>query len=189
MGYRFLAVALACSMFALSAKAAGGPAIRMTTSMGVIEIELNAQKAPLTVANFLRYVKEGFYNGTIFHRVIPDFMIQGGGFTPDMKKKPTHAPIANEADNGLSNIEGAVAMARLPAPDSATSQFFINTVDNYNLNFRDESPEGWGYAVFGHVSRGMDVVHRIERVATGNYGDMGNVPLVPVVIRRVELVQ
>jgi len=189
MRYRFWAALLACMMLSTPAMAAGkATVVRLSTSMGDIDITLDAHKAPATVANFLRYVKEGFYNGTIFHRVIPGFMIQGGGFTANMRQKTTDLPIANEADNGLTNVEGAVAMARTSDPNSATAQFFINTVDNSFLNFRSKTPSGWGYAVFGHVTRGMDVVHRIEHVATGNEGGMRNVPLKPVVIKSAKVV-
>jgi len=189
MRYRFWAALLAYTMFSTPAMAAGkATVVRLDTSMGDIEITLDAKQAPATVANFLRYVKEGFYKGMIFHRVIPGFMIQGGGFTADMQQKPTHAPIANEADNGLPNVAGAVAMARTSDPDSATAQFFINTVDNDFLNFRSKTPSGWGYAVFGHVTKGMDVVHRIEHVDTGNVYGMRDVPLKPVVIKSVKVI-
>jgi len=180
----------------LAAQAVAGPAVtgkqplvRMTTSMGVIEIALDAENAPGTVANFLRYTKEGFYNGTIFHRVIPNFMIQGGGFGKNMRQKSTHAAITNEADNELRNSIGTVAMARTSDPHSATSQFFINTHNNSFLDFRGKSRAEWGYAVFGRVSKGMDVVRRIEGVATGSRSGMRDVPLEPVLIERVELVQ
>lgn len=164
------------------------PVVRITTNLGAIELTMDAEQAPNTVANFLRYVKEGFYDGTIFHRVIKGFMIQGGGFTPELFQKSTHAPIANEADNGLHNGIGAVAMARTSDPDSATAQFFINTHDNGFLDFRSRSRRGWGYAVFAHVTGGMDVVRRIEAVATGNMHGMGDVPLHPVVIEHAEVV-
>jgi len=189
MRYYFWAALLACMTLSTPALAAKATVVRLDTSLGNIEITLDAQKAPDTVANFLIYVKEGFYKGTIFHRVIPGFMIQGGGFTADMQEKPTHAPIDNEADNGLLNVEGAVAMARTNDPDSATAQFFINTVDNDFLNFRSRTQSGWGYAVFGHVTKGMDVVHRIEHVATGRMDGMANVPLKPVVIKDAEIVK
>jgi peptidyl-prolyl cis-trans isomerase B (cyclophilin B) len=189
MRYRFWAALLACLTFSTPALAAKATVVRLDTSMGAIEITLDAQHAPLTTANFLRYVKAGFYKGTIFHRVIPGFMIQGGGFTADLQQKVTELPIVNEADNGLLNVEGAVAMARTSDPDSATSQFFINTVDNDFLNFRSKTPSGWGYAVFGHVSKGMDVVHRIEHVDTGRVDGMADVPLKPVVIESAEVVK
>ena len=135
-------------------KAVMHPKVRMMTNLGTIEIELDAQRAPKTVANFLRYVDKGFYNGTIFHRVIPGFMIQGGGFERGMKQKKTDAPIMNEADNGLKNDTGTIAMARTSSPHSASAQFFINAVDNTFLNHRDNTIQGWGYAVFGKVTQG-----------------------------------
>lgn len=190
MRYRLGAALLACLMFSTQAVAAGkATVVRLTTGLGAIEITLDAQKAPVTTANFLRYVKEGFYDGTIFHRVIPGFMIQGGGYTAEMQEKTTHAPIRNEADNGLPNVMGAVAMARTADPDSATAQFFINTLNNPSLNFRSRTPRGWGYAVFGHVTKGMDVVHRIEQVDTGRMDGMDNVPLEPVVIESAKIVE
>ena len=161
------------------------PQVRMTTSMGVIDIELDAGKAPKTVANFLGYVDKGFYNGTIFHRVIPGFMIQGGGMTAGMKEKPTDANIQNEADNGLKNLAGTLAMARTSDPHSASAQFFINTVDNTFLDHRGKNPQGWGYAVFGKVTKGMDVVKKIEAVQTGNAGMHQNVPKQDVVIQKI----
>jgi len=163
--------------------------VRMTTSMGVIELDLNRARAPGTVANFLRYVNEGFYNGTIFHRVIPDFMVQGGGFTPAMVQKQTHAPIRNEADNGLKNIIGAIAMARTGNPHSATAQFFINTKNNEFLDFRSKTSRGWGYAVLGHVTTGMDVIRKIEAVRTTTKRGFQNVPVEDVVIQKVEVVK
>jgi len=143
------------------------PVVVMKTSLGEIEIELYADEAPVTVQNFLRYVKEGHYDGTVFHRVIKGFMIQGGGFDADLKQKPTHEPIKNEADNGLKNEPGTIAMARTPDPNSATAQFFINTVDNRALNFRSKDPRGWGYTVFGKVISGMEAVKAIEGTPTG----------------------
>jgi cyclophilin family peptidyl-prolyl cis-trans isomerase len=160
------------------------PTVIMETSMGTLEIELNKEKAPATVENFLKYVNEGFYNGTIFHRVIGNFMIQGGGFTPDMKQKSTHAPIKNEADNGLKNEVGTLAMARTSDPDSATAQFFINVADNSFLN---RSARDAGYAVFGKVVNGMDVVNKIKGVATTNKGMHENVPTTPVEIKSVKV--
>jgi len=162
------------------------PTVRMTTSLGIIEIELDAKLAPATVRNFLGYVDNGFYNGTIFHRVIPGFMIQGGGMTPGMKEKKTGAPIQNEADNGLRNTTGTIAMARTSDPHSASAQFFINTVDNTSLNHRDKSVQGWGYCVFGKVTKGMDVVKKIEAVQTGNAGMHQNVPVKDVVITKMD---
>ncbi|HLD13357.1 MAG TPA: peptidylprolyl isomerase [Burkholderiales bacterium] len=163
--------------------------IRMQTNHGAIVIELDAQKAPKTVANFIAYAKAGFYDGTIFHRVISGFMIQGGGFGPGMKQKPTQAPIENEAVNGLRNNRGTLAMARTNDPHSATAQFFINLVDNDFLNFTAPTPRGWGYCVFGHVVEGMDVVDKIKGVATGSRGGHQDVPENDVVIERVEVVE
>lgn len=158
------------------------PQVLLKTSLGDITLELYPDKAPKSVANFLRYVHEGFYNGTIFHRVIPTFMVQGGGFTPDLQKKPTHAPIPNEADNGLRNRIGTVAMARTNDPNSATAQFFINVAQNTFLDFREKTARAWGYAVFGRVIKGMKVVNHIRLVKTGFKNGMGDVPLHPVVI-------
>ncbi len=163
--------------------------IKMETSKGVIMLELNAEKAPNTVANFVKYTKEGFYDGTIFHRVISNFMIQGGGFTPDMNQKPTHDPIKNEANNGLANDVGSIAMARTGDPHSATAQFFINVKDNSFLNFSSETQQGWGYAVFGKVTEGMDVVNAIKDVATTNHGPHQDVPAEPVIIEKVTVVE
>lgn len=156
--------------------------VELTTSAGVIRLELDDAKAPQSVANFLAYVNKGHYDGTVFHRVIKGFMIQGGGMTADMKQKPTDAPIQNEANNGLKNDKYSVAMARTNAPHSATAQFFINTKDNGFLNFSAESPSGWGYAVFGKVVAGQDVVDTIEKVRTGNKGFHDDVPLEAVTI-------
>ena len=157
------------------------PRVRLTTTLGDIELELNADKAPVTTANFLQYIDKGHYDGLIFHRVIPGFMIQGGGFTPDMEQVDTDAPIQNESDNGLSNRRGSIAMARTRDPHSATAQFFINTVDNPALNGSASRP---GYAVFGQVVKGMDTVDRISAVQTGRKGMHGDVPLTPVVIEQ-----
>ena len=157
--------------------------IQMTTSMGDIFLALNETKAPISTANFLSYAKEGYYDGTIFHRVIPNFMIQGGGFTADMQKKPTKEGIENEWTNGLSNVRGSIAMARLGGrANSGTSQFFINVAENV---FLDQPRDGSGYAVFGKVVKGMDVVDKIRVVPTGNQGAMGDVPVEPVVIEKV----
>lgn len=158
----------------------------METSEGTIKIELWADKAPGTVANFLRYVDDGFYSGTIFHRVIPDFMIQGGGLTPDMKQKKTRDSIKNEAAPELKNERGTLAMARTNLVNSATSQFFINVVDNPFLNQKNKTPTGFGYAVFGKVIEGMDVVDRIKDVKTISYGQHENVPASPVLITAVK---
>lgn len=180
---------LAYSVVGADAAATANPKLRMTTSAGVIEIELDARRAPLSTENFLKYVDQGTYNGTIFHRVIPGFMIQGGGFAPGMKQKPTAAPIQNEADNGLKNTAGTLAMARTGDPHSATAQFFINTVTNPFLDHKEKSPQGWGYAVFGKVTSGMDIVKKIEGVATGNNGGHQNVPRQDVVIQKIERVK
>ena len=155
------------------------------TDLGNIELELDEKKAPATVKNFAGYAKGGHYDNTIFHRVIAGFMIQGGGFTADMEQKPTKAPIRNEAMNGLKNARGTIAMARTMVVDSATSQFFINLVDNGFLDFRNPTPQGFGYAVFGKVTKGMDVVDRIAKVRTGNHGMHQDVPVKPVVIKKV----
>ena len=155
------------------------------TSMGTITLELDAEKAPATVANFAAYAKDGFYDGTIFHRVIDGFMIQGGGFTKDMNQKETREPIRNEAMNGLRNLRGTIAMARTMVVDSATSQFFINLVDNAFLDFQNPTPQGFGYAVFGKVVDGMDVVDQIAKVKTGFSGPHQNVPEEAIVIKKV----
>ncbi len=152
-----------------------------------IVIELNPEKAPQTVANFLEYSKSGHYEGTIFHRVIAEFMIQGGGFTPELEKKPTKDPIKNEADNGLSNKRGTIAMARTGDPHSASAQFFINVVDNDRLDHKDKTNNGWGYCVFGKVVEGMDVVDRIREVDVSTKKGMQNVPVNPVVIKAVKV--
>jgi cyclophilin family peptidyl-prolyl cis-trans isomerase len=171
------------------AAAAEGTKVRLTTSMGVIDIALDDKRAPGTVGNFVGYVQRGHYDGTIFHRVIRGFMIQGGGFTPEMKRKENRAPIRNEADNGLRNRTGTIAMARTSRPHSATAQFFINTVDNANLDHRSKDARGWGYTVFGRVVKGMEVVRRIEDSPTGSAGRMGNVPLKPIVIQKAEILR
>jgi len=159
--------------------------VEMTTSAGTLLIELDDAKAPVSVENFLAYVRSGHYDGTVFHRVIKGFMIQGGGFAVGMDQKPTLAAIANEANNGLKNDKYTLAMARTNAPHSATAQFFINAANNEFLNFRSESPQGWGYAVFGKVVGGTEVVDQIERVATGRKGFHDDVPLEDVVIQKV----
>lgn len=158
------------------------------TSVGSITLELNEEKAPITVANFVEYAKSGHYDGTIFHRVIDGFMIQGGGFTRDMNQKDTREPIRNEAMNGLKNDRGTIAMARTMVVDSATSQFFINLVDNDFLNFTSPTPQGFGYAVFGKVTDGMEVVDKIAKVRTGFAGTHQNVPEDPIVIKKVSIV-
>jgi len=162
--------------------------VKLTTSMGAITLDLDEQKAPETVANFLKYLDAGHYNGTIFHRVIDGFMIQGGGFTRDMKQKPTNPPVKNESRNGLKNDNYTVAMARTGVRDSATSQFFINVKDNDFLNYSGESPQGWGYAVFGRVVEGQDVVDKMRKVRTGNAGGHQNVPIEALVIEKAERV-
>jgi cyclophilin family peptidyl-prolyl cis-trans isomerase len=163
--------------------------VRVTTNMGEFVLELYPDRAPITVKNFLRYVDRRFYDGTIFHRVIPGFVIQGGGYTKDLVEKPTDPPIKNEANNGLRNERGTIAMARTSIIDSATSQFFINLKDNDFLNHRDQTPSGFGYAVFGRVIQGMDVVERIAQVPTGIVGGMRDVPLTPVIILKIRRIR
>ena len=173
-------VLAACSLLlAGNLLAAENPHVLLNTSMGEIEIELEAEKAPVSVKNFLEYVESGYYDGTVFHRVIPGFMIQGGGFNEGLSQKKTRAPIKNEADNGLHNVRGTLAMARTQNVDSATSQFFINHRDN---DFLDHGSRDFGYAVFAKVVRGMDVVDQIAQVPTGNRSMMQNVPLTPIKI-------
>ena len=159
--------------------------VEMTTSAGALRVELDDEKAPASVANFLAYAAKGHYDNTVFHRVIKGFMVQGGGFEPGMKQKPTDAPVANEANNGVKNRHYTLAMARTSAPHSATAQFFINTADNGFLDFKSESAQGWGYTVFGRVVSGMDVVDAIEGTPTGRKGGHDDVPLEDVVIQRV----
>jgi peptidyl-prolyl cis-trans isomerase B (cyclophilin B) len=165
------------------------PIVEMQTSQGTIVIALDEEKAPKTVANFLAYVKSGFYDGTIFHRVISNFMIQGGGYTPDFEEKKTGKPIRNEANNGLSNVRGTIAMARTSNPHSATAQFFINVVDNSFLDHTQPTMSGWGYAVFGKVIKGMEVVDKIKQVPTGNKKGHQNVPKTAVIIQKVLVVE
>ncbi len=162
--------------------------IKLTTNLGAITLELDGEKAPKTAANFLAYVQAGHYDGTIFHRVIDGFMIQGGGFAPGMKEKATNAPIENEAANGLKNVRGSIAMARTSDPHSATAQFFINVADNDFLDFRAPSGSSWGYCVFGRVVDGMDVIDQIRKVRTGNKGFHQDVPLEDVVIEKAEVI-
>ena len=170
--------------------AAAAPRVKLETSHGEIVLELNQAKAPKTVANFVQYVKDGSYDGTIFHRVIKGFMAQGGGFTPDYQKKPTRDPIQNEADNGLTNRRGTVAMARTNDPHSATAQFFINTVDNTFLNHRGKTAQGWGYCVFGKVVSGMKTVDAIEALPTGMGGPFrSDVPKETVLIKKASMVE
>ena len=168
--------------------AAAAPRVTFATSKGNIVVELYPDKAPLTVKSFLVYVNEKFYDGTIFHRVIPGFMIQGGGFTADMNQKATHASVKNEGGNGLSNVRGSIAMARTPDPDSATAQFFINLKDNTFLD-RAEAQDGWGYTVFGKVVSGMDAVDAIAKVSTGMKAGMSDVPRETVSITSAKLVK
>jgi peptidyl-prolyl cis-trans isomerase B (cyclophilin B) len=164
------------------------PKVEIKTSKGIIIIELDPKAAPKTVENFLSYVNEGTYDGTIFHRVIKDFMIQGGGFMPQMVQRKTKAPVVNEADNGLKNLRGTIAMARTMEPHSATSQFFINTVDNSFLDHTAKNARGWGYCVFGKVVDGMDTVDEIRKVKTANKMGHQDVPVVPVVIEKVSVI-
>ena len=172
-------------VLAFVAPAWAQPSVQINTSLGPIVVELNSEKAPKTVANFLEYVKSGHYSGTIFHRVIRRFMIQGGGFTKDMHEKPTRPPIQNEADNGLKNDYGTIAMARTPDPHSASAQFFINVNDNAFLNFQSKDEAGWGYAVFGKVTQGMDLVEKISKAPTWP----GDVPTQPVVIESITVLK
>lgn len=167
---------------------AANPQVELLTNQGRIVLELDQQRAPATVANFLQYVKNKHYDGLIFHRVIDNFMIQGGGFTPSMQEKSTQAPINNEADNGLKNDAYTIAMARTSDPHSATSQFFINVKDNDFLNFKSKTPQGWGYAVFGKVTQGKEVVDKIKAVKTGSFGPFGDVPQTPIIIQTVKLI-
>lgn len=162
--------------------------VKLSTNLGTITLDLDAERAPETVKNFLQYVQDGHYDNTVFHRVIDGFMIQGGGFAPGMRQKPTRAPVANEANNGLKNDRGAIAMARTGDPHSASAQFFINIADNAFLNHTAPTPQGWGYCVFGRVTDGMDVVEKIKGVRTGSSGMHKDVPVEDVVIERAEVV-
>ncbi len=184
-------IMLAAALATGAARAEGkNPMVLVSTSMGDIKIELNEEKAPITVKNFLGYVNDKFYDGTIFHRVIPNFMVQGGGFDKDLKEKPNkQAPIKNEAGNGLKNDVGTLAMARTNVVDSATAQFFLNVKDNGFLNHRDESSAGFGYTVFGKVVEGLDVVRKIEKAQTTTKGMYENVPVEPVIIKSVTVVK
>jgi len=173
-----------CSTGAAASDQGDNIMVEMTTSKGVITLELDAERAPVTVANFLEYVNSGHYDGTIFHRVIPGFVIQGGGMESGMREKTTQAPIENEADNGLKNLTGTICMARTNDPHSATSQFFINLKDNSFLDHTEKTPSGWGYAVFGRVTSGMEVVEAIAAVQTGNAGHHQDVPLEDVVLEK-----
>ena len=189
MSMRILLMALMLVLGSASAadEAGGNPRVVLETSAGNITIELAATEAPLSVANFLQYVQAGFYSGTIFHRVIPDFMIQGGGFTADMTQKETRSTVRNEAGNGLKNLRGTVAMARRAEPDSATAQFFINLTGNDFLDHQNDTPAGMGYAVFGHVTEGLEVVDKIAATTTTSVGPMSDVPAQPIVIKRATL--
>jgi len=183
-----------CVLLAVLAGAAAqaegkNPMVLISTSMGDIKVELDEAKAPITVKNFLGYVGDKFYDGTVFHRVIPNFMIQGGGMDQNLKEKPTKAAIKNEAGNGLKNDTGTIAMARTGVVDSATSQFFINVKDNAFLNHRDTTAAGFGYAVFGRVVEGMDVVHKIEHAPTATKGMHEDVPVTPVVIKSITVIK
>ncbi len=193
---RLMSIAVCCSMIlslptSLFAQPAGGaknPVVALETSKGIIKIELYPDKAPETVKNFLHYVDKKHYDGTIFHRVIAKFMIQGGGMTPGMAEKKTEGPIKNDAGNGLSNARGTIAMARTSNPHSASAQFFINTVDNRFLD-KENAQDGWGYCVFGKVIDGMDVVDKIKNVSTGNVGGHGDVPKEDIIVKSVRKVQ
>jgi len=182
-------VGLLLTVTTVGAKEGGNPVVVMKTSLGDVKIELDKAKAPVTVDNFLVYVNDKFYDGTIFHRVIPAFMIQGGGFDKDMNQKKTKAPIKNEAGNGLKNVTGTIAMARTSDPNSATAQFFINTKDNAFLDHKNDTAQGYGYAVFGKVVDGMDVVKKIEQVQTTTRPPYENVPVTPVVIESIRVVE
>lgn len=175
--------------FTLSMASYAAPSVKVETSLGEFVVELNQEKAPKTVANFLSYVNSGFYENTIFHRVIDGFMIQGGGFTSDYKRKMPQAPVMNEADNGLRNKRGSIAMARTSDPHSATTQFFINVNNNSNLDHTSKTPRGWGYAVFGHVIKGMGTVDKIRKVKTGPGGPFrSDAPREPVIIKKITLI-
>jgi peptidyl-prolyl cis-trans isomerase B (cyclophilin B) len=192
MMIRFLPLLLLFSVLITGSNAMAdskNPQVTLQTNQGTIVIELYSDKAPKTVANFLSYAKSGFFEGTIFHRVIPSFMIQGGGFTPEMNQKPTQAPIPIESNNGLKNELGTIAMARTMDPNSATAQFFINVKDNAFLNYSAPTMQGYGYAVFGKVVEGMDVVHKIEKVPTGSHGGHDDVPRTAVTIDKVSVTE
>lgn len=183
-----LLVTILCAAPAMAATNAS-PAVKLETTMGDIILRLDATKAPISVENFVNYVKAGHYDGTIFHRIIPNFMVQGGGMTPDMKPKTTGKSIKNEAANGLKNLKYTVAMARTSDPNSATSQFFINVQDNPFLDYKSPTPQGWGYAVFGKVLKGQEVVDKIKAVPTGKRGMHDDVPREPVIIKKATVIE
>lgn len=182
-------IALATTLNSNAIAARPNPVVKLATTYGTIEIELYRAKAPITVKNFMSYVRKGHYNGLIFHRVIKGFMIQGGGFKPGMKQIPPAKSILNEADNGLINLTGTIAMARTAEPHSAGAQFFINTNNNTNLNHRGKTPRGWGYTVFGKVVKGMSVVRRIESSRTHRVGYFGDVPVTNIVILKASVLR
>jgi len=187
--FKKIILSLSLLTLSLSVSAGNNPTVRMVTNKGNIEIVLNKEKAPKSVDNFLKYTKSSYYNGTIFHRVIKGFMIQGGGFTKDLERKQVNMSIQNEADNGLKNNRGTIAMARTNMPHSATAQFFINTANNNPLNHTGKSMRGWGYAVFGKVTKGMDIVDSIENTKTGARGMFpSDVPVDDIIIEKVEII-
>ncbi len=186
---QLIAIAILTLLSVPAGAADGDPRVVLETSKGKIVIELHPGDAPETVKNFLGYVESGFYNGTLFHRVIPGFMIQGGGFTSDMKRKETRPPITNEADNGLKNLRGTLSMARTNDPNSATAQFFLNVADNANLDHTAKNSRGWGYAVFATVLEGMEVADAIVAVKTTSHGGMRDVPASPVTIDKASVVE
>lgn len=186
---RFLSIAAILGVFMSANANSECPQVLMKTNKGDITIDLMCDDAPNTTANFIQYVKDGFYTGVVFHRVIPGFMVQGGGFEPGMKQKATLAPIENEADNGLKNVTGSLSMARTGDPHSASSQFFINVADNAFLDFKAKNNQGWGYAVFAQVSAGMDVVNEIVAVQTGSKGGHQDVPVEDVIIESATLIK
>ena len=187
--FKKIILSLSLLTLSLSVSAGNNPTVRMVTNKGNIEIVLNKEKAPKSVDNFLKYTKNNYYNGTIFHRIIKGFMIQGGGFTKDLERKQANMAIKNEADNGLKNDRGTIAMARTNMPHSATAQFFINTANNNSLNHTGKSMRGWGYAVFGKVTKGMDIVDSIENTKTGARGMFpSDVPVNDIIIEKVEII-
>jgi len=183
----FFILCLACAPAFAADESATNPHVVLDTSEGKITVELLSKEAPLSVANFIEYAKSGFYDGTVFHRVIPNFMIQGGGFTADMTQKETRGNLKNEANNGLRNLRGTLAMARRGEPDSATAQFFINLTENNFLDHQNETNAGWGYAVFGRVTAGIEVVDKIAATATTTVGPLSDVPVQAIVIKNVKL--